>query len=383
MSSDLLITCVYGKQSSTIKIPQNATLIDVFNIVKEQFQMAGDKSLYTLYANSEFPIDNRSASSCFGPQKPKFLFLAKSDMVKLNNTMNNILPSIVYETTRLTPAAKSFVIGLQTAINTFENYSDDETLANILSIIPFELIEGLDDEARVVAITRWFKEDFFHWTKNCRCHCCGSDETKLLNATLPTYEESKWGVSKTELHKCTICGAITRFPRINSVSKLLETRTGRCGEYANAFTAILRALGFTVRYVRDWTDHAWTEYWSEQKQRFVHIDSCENIIDKPMTYESGWGKKLKWIVAVGEHECVDVTRRYTANYDEVVERRKLEINEGWVQKYIAFKNEQMMSNISEEERNEIIKRQQLDNESMKQKRELSSEEQRGRISGNE
>lgn len=44
-------------------------------------------------------------------------------------------------------------------------------------------------------------------------------------------------------------------------------------------------------------------------------DSCEGIINKPSMYESGWGKKLSYILAISLDEVVDVTPRYTRNWN--------------------------------------------------------------------
>ena len=49
----------------------------------------------------------------------------------------------------------------------------------------------------------------------------------------PTKEESRYQVGSVEAWKCTKCGRDERFPRYNNPVKLLATRRGRCGEFAN------------------------------------------------------------------------------------------------------------------------------------------------------
>lgn len=66
-----------------------------------------------------------------------------------------------------------------------------------------------------------------------------------------------------------------RFPRYNNAAKLLETRKGRCGEWANCFGLCCRAAGLDMQYVIDWADHVWVEYFSDGMTRWVHMDPCE------------------------------------------------------------------------------------------------------------
>lgn len=73
----------------------------------------------------------------------------------------------------------------------------------------------------------------------------------------------------------------------------------------------------------DWTDHVWTEVYSLKQHKWCHCDSCENAFDSPLMYESGWGKKLSYIVAFNPYNVVDVMQRYTNNYEDVKTRRNL------------------------------------------------------------
>ena len=125
---------------------------------------------------------------------------------------------------------------------------------------------------------------------------------------------------------CPNCdGLTTTFPRYNNPRTLLQTRKGRCGEFANLFGFVCRAVGFETRYILDFTDHVWVEVWSNRQSRWIMADSCEGKIDAASMYEKGWGKKLSYIVAFTTDSVTDVTKRYTRvfNSTEFLDRRKL------------------------------------------------------------
>ena len=142
---------------------------------------------------------------------------------------------------------------------------------------------------------------------------------------------------------CTnaLCHAQTRFVRYNHPGKLLETRTGRCGEWANCFTLCCRAMGYDARYIYDITDHVWTEVFSETLGRWLHCDPCENRVDAPLIYEAGWGKKLSYLFAFSNEEVVDVAQRYTNKWEDMLVHRN-RVSENWLREVVAAMDQQQV-----------------------------------------
>ena len=127
------------------------------------------------------------------------------------------------------------------------------------------------------------------------------------------------------MYECSQCdtnnnsksSTTTTFPRYNSVRKLLETKCGRCGEYANLFGLYCRSAGFETRYVLDVTDHVWTEVYLIDQDQWIMADGCEGVINKPSMYEQGWGKQgLCYMIGVGIDHVMDVTPRYTRKWHD-------------------------------------------------------------------
>uniref|UniRef100_A0A8C9UPJ6 Peptide-N(4)-(N-acetyl-beta-glucosaminyl)asparagine amidase n=1 Tax=Spermophilus dauricus TaxID=99837 RepID=A0A8C9UPJ6_SPEDA len=196
-----------------------------------------------------------------------------------------------------------------------------------------------DEDFLLLELLHWFKEEFFHWVNNIVCSKCGGQTRSRNKSLLPNDDELKWGAKNVEDHYCDTCQLSNRFPRYNNPEKLLETRCGRCGEWANCFTLCCRALGFEARYVWDYTDHVWTEVFSPSQQRWLHCDACEDVCDKPLLYEIGWGKKLSYVIAFSKDEVVDVTWRYSCKHEEVISRRT-EIKEELLRETINGINKQ-------------------------------------------
>ncbi|KAK2365173.1 DNA repair protein Rad4 family [Trifolium repens] len=184
-------------------------------------------------------------------------------------------------------------------------------------------VEELEEKALVslAKLLFWFKQSF-RWVNAPSCRDCGN-ETVGQGMTAPLPSETLYGASRVEQYRCTVCSKLTRFPRYNDPKKLVETREGRCGEWANCFTLYCRAFGYESRLILDFTDHVWTECYSQFLGRWMHLDPCEAIYDRPLLYEKGWNKKLNYVIAIAKDGVYDVTKRYTRKWHEVLSRRTM------------------------------------------------------------
>ncbi|RZC37522.1 peptide-N(4)-(N-acetyl-beta-glucosaminyl)asparagine amidase, partial [Asbolus verrucosus] len=182
------------------------------------------------------------------------------------------------------------------------------------------------------------------------------------------------------VYKCGNCHQLTKFPRYNDLNILLETRRGRCGEWAQVFTLLCRSLGWDARYVIDELDHVWTEVYSITQKRWVHCDSCENACDTPLIYESGWNKKLTYVMAYSADEVQDVTWRYSSNHKEVLSRRKNCTEAELINALITLRNDRQKG-FSKCKQNYLTRR--LINELLELmlERQPHDNEMQGRISG--
>jgi peptide-N4-(N-acetyl-beta-glucosaminyl)asparagine amidase len=192
-------------------------------------------------------------------------------------------------------------------------YVNQDILDYVRKLIPEEVVkktEVEDKEEPLKSVLQWFKKDFMQWfPKDPKCERCNLPmDSQFIRGI-------SWKLRNTERYICNSCGAIILFPRYGDISKLAETRTGRCSEWSTLFGALLNSLSIQTRIVHDFLDHCWNE--SLINEKWTHVDSTLAYpisFDHPYYYEQNWNKKYTYVLAFSSNGLEDVTQRYTQQW---------------------------------------------------------------------
>ncbi|XP_047997381.1 peptide-N(4)-(N-acetyl-beta-glucosaminyl)asparagine amidase isoform X1 [Leguminivora glycinivorella] len=232
------------------------------------------------------------------------------------------------------------------------------------------------DVALLLELLGWFKYKFFSWVDKPPCSACDGQTGLVRTQSMRVGGET----CNVEIYSCQSCHTETHFPRHNDPLTLLRTRRGRCGEWANCFTLMCRALSYETRYVYDTTDHVWCEIFDVESNQWLHVDPCEGKLNTPLMYCHGWGKKLSYIIAVSRDDLQDVTWRYTMDHKEVLTRRN-QCSEQELLSTILSLREHRQKQVSPARRQCLARRTLQELVQLMVERKPSEYESHGRISG--
>src|SRR6185437_16137544 len=140
---------------------------------------------------------------------------------------------------------------------------------------------------------------------------------------LNVFKGNSWRLRMIEVYECFNCNLKIVFPRYGEITKIADSRIGRCSESSMLFGAILNSLSIETRIVQDYLDHCWNESLIDDK--WINIDSTLEYpisINHPHYYEKNWSKKYKYILAFSHNSLEDVTSSYTQDWQIVLQRRR-------------------------------------------------------------
>jgi peptide-N4-(N-acetyl-beta-glucosaminyl)asparagine amidase len=214
----------------------------------------------------------------------------------------------------------SFILYKQMA----RQYKDKDILAFVNRIVPSEIKEEIRIKENnkiqpLKPLLDWFKNDYMKWMDiKKKCQNCN-----MSIMHLNVFKGNSWRLRMIEVYECFNCNLKIVFPRYGEITKIADSRIGRCSEWSMLFGAILNSLSIETRIVQDYLDHCWNESLIDGK--WINIDSTLEYpisINHPHYYEKNWSKKYKYILAFSHNSLEDVTSSYTQEWQIVLQRRR-------------------------------------------------------------
>eukprot|EP00929_Paragymnodinium_shiwhaense_P063804 TRINITY_DN31926_c0_g1_i1.p1 TRINITY_DN31926_c0_g1~~TRINITY_DN31926_c0_g1_i1.p1 ORF type:complete len:542 (-),score=122.27 TRINITY_DN31926_c0_g1_i1:76-1701(-) len=217
-----------------------------------------------------------------------------------------------------------------------------------------------EQRQRVKSLLLALKHSYRFYHQFCLTHdvgaetCDGAAASQIMGtiACQPQDDQPSDDCMYAEVRYCPKCekqGRLFEYSRLHGPLALFGTGLnrnwvmGQCEEFSRAGYTLLATLGWTARYVLDFTDHVWIEVWLADGKngghKWVHADPSEGVLDSPLMYETGWGKQLTMIFAFTPWSVTHVTATYTKDYNATVARRQ--IPESLLDKIVGQANEEL------------------------------------------
>lgn len=359
----------FRRVGTEVLYPQEQTLNNL-----RMAQAAIERKISFCYGT---PNKRASVNTSPGPKVKKFtpakiLNTNNQFLLKIEKLFNDVL---IYEERELLELAREAIPIVQLQLMALDRVREVQKLIKAgqkdTLDLPFDI-------ALLMELMGWFKHKFFTWVDQPACEGCGGSTTFSKHYSINTGRET----CKMESYHCAKCGAGAKFVRYNDPRTLLRTRRGRCGEWANCFALLCRALGYETRYVYDTTDHVWCEIFDFDSSTWLHADPCEAKLDAPLLYSHGWGKKLSYVIAVSKDDVQDVTWRYTMDHKEVLKRRTKCSEQDLLSCILALRDYRQQQ-VSEPRRRYLTKRTLNELVGLMLERKPKDGETHGRISGSD
>jgi hypothetical protein len=182
-------------------------------------------------------------------------------------------------------------------------------------------------ESLLMELIKWFSCDYFHKIpETFDCSSCELSKMEFLCVT-----ESDACI--TETFGCVDCDKVLALERpTGNLTRMLDARSGRCGEFAKVFGLFARSLGYGVRLVLgifDRTDsifgadydHLWNEVMVDG--RWVHIDTTVpgGSYNQPDQYQRMDGLELTAVYGVSHDSVLELSHDYTGRAPAPTDKR--------------------------------------------------------------
>lgn len=157
---------------------------------------------------------------------------------------------------------------LEQGFATVQGWENEEILRQCREeLVPNAFYKAKTEREAIRILAKHFQTNIMTWVNTPPCDQCHTTEHVEPRDEAMVERQQPLDDNGTECRVetvwCKQCQKSSEFPRFNSVRRILQSRRGRCGEYANLFGCLCRSVGLETRYILDFTDHVSRMYFRQ------------------------------------------------------------------------------------------------------------------------